>query len=112
MQTIIRYALTAFASLLAAWFFVLGVGINFGDDSASVWWSLAALASGAAVLAGVWLTQRAPWAGCALLTIGALPLGVVTFWAIFPPLLGLAAVTLAVARARGETRRPTQPLSA
>jgi len=112
MQTFTRFALVVLASLLAAWFFVLGVGINFGDDSASVWWTLAAFASGAAVLAGVLLMRRAPWAGCALLTIGALPLGAVTFWAYLPPLLALAVVTLAVARARGETRRPGQPLSA
>ena len=111
MQTIARNALVVLASALAAWSFVLGVGINFGEDSASAWWSLAAFASGMAVLSGVWLMHRAPWAGCALLAVGALPLGTVTFWAILPPLLALTTVPLAVARARSQTRPPKQLLT-
>lgn len=108
MQTITKNALPIVAVLLAAWFFVLGVGINFGEDSASFWWSLALIASGVAVLTGSWLMQRSPWIGCALLTIGALPLGAITAWAIFPPVLALAAVALAIVRARTQTRRPSQ----
>jgi hypothetical protein len=105
MQTITRNTLAIVAVLLAAWFFVLGVTRNFGEDSISVWWILALIASGVAVLTGLCLMQRSPRAGCALLTIGALPLGAVTAWAIFPPVLALAAVTLAIVRARAQTHR-------
>jgi hypothetical protein len=108
MHTITRNALVAVTVLLAAWFFVLGFTSNFGEDSLSVWWILALIASGAAVLTGLWLMQRSPWTGCALLALGALPLGTITAWAIFPPLLALAAVALAIARARAQTRHPNQ----
>jgi hypothetical protein len=108
MQTISRNALAIVAVLLAAWFLVLGVTRNFGEDSLSVWWILALIASGVAVLAGLWLMRRSPWAGCALLALGALPLAAVTAWAIFPPVLALTAVALAIARARAQIRRPGQ----
>lgn len=112
MQTLRRNALAIVSALLAAWFFVLGVGINFGKDSTSVWWSLALFASGAAVLTGVWLMRYTPWLGCVVLAVGALPLAAVTVWAIFPPLLALAAVALAIVHARAQTRRPSEPVPA
>ncbi len=112
MHTISRNALAVVSALLAAWFFVLGVGINFGESTSSVWWSMALFASGIAVLTGLWLMRRSPWLGCTVLAVGALPLGAITFWMIFPPVLALGAVGLAVTRARTQTRQASQPLPA
>lgn len=105
MHTILRNALVLVSALLAAWFFVLAVAIQF-DETADAWWSPALAVSGIAVLAGVWLMRRSPWAGCAVLAAGALPLAAITTWAIFPPILALAAVGLSVARARALSRGP------
>jgi hypothetical protein len=96
MAGVMRTALVIDAALLAAWFVVLGVGINFGEDSSSIWWTLCSFASAVAVLAGVRLMRRSQWAGAALLAPAALPLAVITSWALFPPVLAVAAVALAV----------------
>jgi len=112
MQTIVRNALVLTSALLAAWFFFLGVAIRFDDSSPSAWWSLWLLASGVAVLAGIRWMQHSPWLGCAVLIVGAMPNAAVTYWAVFPLVLALIAVVLAVVRARELTRRPVAPAPA
>ena len=112
MARVVRSALVIVAALLAAWFCVLGVGINFGEDSASAWWTLTSFASAAAVLAGVRLMRRSPRVGCALLAVAALPLGVITSWALFPPVLAVTAVALAILRSRATAARPRGPTAA
>ena len=108
MHVITRNALGIVTVLLATWFFLLAVTNDFGEDSLSAWWPVALIASDIALLAGLWFIQRSPWTGCALLTIGALPLGIITLWAIFPPVLALTVVALAFRRAGAQTDRPTQ----
>jgi hypothetical protein len=55
---------------------------------------------------GFVVQDRMPWPGAALAILGGLGIGLVLFWALLPLVLGLAAVVVAVMRARALTSAP------
>ena len=49
---------------------------------------------------GFVMQDRLPWPGAVLASVGGLAIALVLFWALIPLMLGLAAVVVAVIRAR------------
>ena len=57
--------------------------------------------AGSSVLAlGLWVFQRSPWLGAALISIGAILAALPLFWMIVPVLLAVALVVLSIVCAR------------
>jgi hypothetical protein len=67
-----------------------------------VWFVLLAV-GGAALLAGLRLLDRSPWAGAALVSVGALAGALALFWSILVPLIAITLVVLSVVSARRVT---------
>jgi hypothetical protein len=63
--------------------------------------------AGAVVVLTAVLLARTPWS-YGLLALGAVPLGVVTWWSAITPLLAVVTVAVGVALVRG-TREPVAP---
>jgi hypothetical protein len=55
---------------------------------------------GAALLAGLRLFERSPWAGVTLVSVGAFAGALVLFWSVLVPLLAITLVVLSVVSAR------------
>jgi hypothetical protein len=89
---------------------VLGIMIgvmpsNWEEASTSAQLVFVALAvAGSLVLAlGLWLFQRSPWLGVALVSIGAILGALPLFWMVVPMLLAVALVVLSIVHARRST---------
>ena len=73
------------------------------DDSGAadqVFWVVLSVGGAALLAAGLWLIDRARWAGASLVSIGAILGGVPIFWAVLPLVAAAALVVLAVRYAR------------
>jgi hypothetical protein len=63
-------------------------------------WYVFLVGGGALLLAGLWLFQRSPWAGAALVSLGAMAEALAIFWMVLAPILTIALVVLGVLCAR------------
>ena len=75
-------------------------GTFWSDNDSDVIIGLVCGALGVAGAVGFVMQDRLPWPGAALAVIGGLAIALALFWALVPALLGLAAVAVAVLRAR------------
>ena len=95
--------ITAALYLLTATF---AVGdIHLSESGSSTWepvfWRVVLVGGGLLLIAGIWLVQRSPWVGAALISLGAVAGAVPIFWTIVTPFFALALVVLSVIKARG-----------
>ncbi len=109
IESIAQKGLLGLAVLLAAFYATLGVYILFDEDTslnAIVSAVLAVLyfAGGAMILAGLRPSKQALWLGGALLVVGALPLGLLVFWMVIPPVVAVLVSAFGVRRAIGFAR--------
>ena len=75
-------------------------GTFWSDNDSDVVIGLVLGAVGVVGALGFVVQDRLPWPGAALAILGGLAIGLVLFWALIPLVLGLAAVVVAVMRAR------------
>ena len=70
------------------------------STSDQVLWLVLLLVGGALLLLGLRSFQRSPWAGVALISLGALAGALVIFWTVLAPVLAIALIVLSVLYAR------------
>ncbi len=109
--SVAQKGLLGLAVLLALFYIVVGVSIqaegDFGSVGEKIAWGLAAISAGAFILAGLWLSKRAPLLGGILVVVGAVPLGLFMWWLFFiPPVVALVVAVFGVVRARRFAREP------
>ena len=76
-----------------------GVG-DFESNAERVFWLVAGLLSGAVMLLGLSIERTDPRTGGIVTVVGALPLGLFMFWAIFPPIIATVVAVLTIRRTR------------
>ena len=91
-------------ALPAAWAVAFGFAAAFAGDDVSDWFAFFAL-TGVAMVAGLWIERRSPMLGGLLIVVIGVAVGVLTFWAIFPPILALVLLGSWMMR----RRRPARP---
>ncbi len=94
------------AGLLAAW--ALFVGWVLVIDPKYLGWEVHGVATGVVLLSGLLVRTRYRAAGDIMLVAGAVAGGLVAFWMILPPIVGVA-IALAALADLGVTVRPTPP---
>jgi len=104
MQVLKRRWLFSLSVLFALAFIFMGVGGSiFGDlDGVGqrVFWAIFGIAVATAILVGLWQCRPRPKLGGTLIVVGAIAGGVLTFWSIVTPVLGLVVAGYGVLRAR------------
>lgn len=75
-------------------------GTFWSDNDSDVIIGLVCGALGVVGAFGFVMQDRMPWPGAALAIVGGLAVALVLFWALIPAIIGLAAVVVAVMRAR------------
>ena len=110
-----RSSLSVLGTLVGAIYILVGVIVGalpavWKDSSTGgrVFWILFLVGAGVLVLAGLRIFERSPWAGAALVSLGAIIGGLVLAWSIAAPLAAIALIVLSVVCAR---RLPTQTLA-
>ena len=63
-------------------------------------WLILLAGGGVLLLGGLWLFQRSPWTGAALISLGAVAGSLVLFWTLAVPIVAIALVVLSVRNAR------------
>ena len=81
------------------------------EDSSTggrVFWIIFLVGAGVLVLAGLRVFERSPWAGAALVSVGAIVGGLVLAWSVAAPVAAIVLIVLSVVCAR---RAPVQMLA-
>ena len=81
------------------------------EDSSTggrVFWIIFLVGAGVLVLAGLRVFERSPWAGAALVSVGAIVGGLVLAWSVAAPVAAIVLIVLSVVCAR---RVPVQTLA-
>jgi hypothetical protein len=78
------------------------------ETGGRVAWIILLTGGGALVLLGLRIFDRAPRAGAALVSIGALVGGLILVWSVVAPIAAIVLIALSIASAR---RPPTQTLA-
>ena len=73
------------------------------DTESQVLWIVFLTGGGLLLIAGLWLSERSPWVGAAIISLGAVAGAFAIFWAVLPPFVALALVVLSVVNARNAT---------
>lgn len=83
---------------------IIAGDIHMSEDGSSssepVLWRVVLVGGGLLLIAGLWLVQRSPWVGAALISLGAVAGAVPIFWIVVAPFMALALVVLSLINAR------------
>jgi hypothetical protein len=91
------------ALLLAVWAIVFAPLAAFTGDDVSNWWVFFLL-TGVAMFAGLWIEHQKQLLGLLLVVLPGIAISVLTFWALFPVIIGLVLVATCAMRVRADQR--------
>ncbi len=84
---------------------IIGAAADIGDSTGdNVAWATFLCGGAVLVLLGLYLLDRSPWAGGALVAIGAIGGAFAVFWTLIVPVLAAVLAALALSDARARSR--------